>query len=76
MLQLQSLVIRHKILDIGWDIFLYLWCSSGLTSSDHHLIHSLKNFLTGENVNNIDVVKTHLIQFFTDKARSFINVEL
>jgi len=46
------LVIRNKLLRLGWDVLPYLAYLADLASSNYHLFISLQNSLNGKTFNN------------------------
>ena len=45
--------------------------SPDLAPSDYYLFQSLQNSLNGKTFNDDESVKSHLVQFFTDKDQKF-----
>lgn len=66
-----SLVTRDKLLELGWNVLSHPPYSPDLEPSDYHLFRSLQNSLNGKIFNNVDDVKSHLIQFFNSKDQTF-----
>ena len=59
-----SLANRQKLLRLGRY-------SPNLASSDYYLFRSLQNSLNGKTFNDDAAVKSHLVQFFSDKDQKF-----
>ena len=66
-----SLVIRQKLLELGWDVLSHSPYSPDLAPSDYFLFRSLQNSLNGKNFNTDDDIKSYLIQFFANKNQKF-----
>ena len=66
-----SLVIRQKLLRLGWEVILHSPYSPDLPLSDYYLFRSLQNFLNGKTFKDDEAVKSHLVQFFSDKDQKF-----
>ncbi|KAG6799391.1 transposase [Apis mellifera caucasica] len=66
-----SLVIRQKLLELGWDVLPHPPYSPDFAPSDYFLFRSLQNSLNGKNFNNDDDIKSYLIQFFANKNQKF-----
>ena len=66
-----SLVIRQKLLELGWDVLPHPPYSLDLAPSDYFLFRFLQNSLNGKNFNNDDDIKSYLIQFFANKNQKF-----
>ena len=50
--------------------------SSDLASSDYYLFRSLQNSSNGKTFNGDEAVKSHLVQFFSDKDHKFYEGEI
>ena len=65
------LATRQKLLRLGWKVMLHPSYSPDLEPSDHYLFRSLPNSLNGKTSNDDEAVKSHLVQFFSDKDQKF-----
>ena len=66
-----SLMTRQKLLQLVWEVLLYLPYSPDVTPSDFHLFRSLQNSLNGKNFSSLEDCKRHLEQFFAQKDKKF-----
>ena len=66
-----SLMTRQKLLQLGWEVLIYLPYSPDIAPLDFHLFRSLQNFLNGKNFNSLEDCKSHLEQFFAQKDKKF-----
>ncbi|KAM5283286.1 methionine-R-sulfoxide reductase B2, mitochondrial isoform 1-T1 [Hipposideros larvatus] len=66
-----NLITHQKLLMLGWDVLPHPPYSPDLAPSNFHLFHSLQNSLCGITFNSDEAVNQHLVQFFTNKDRSF-----
>ena len=66
-----SLRTREKSLQLSWDFLPHPPYSPDLAPSDYHLFRSLKNYLNGKNFENLEHIKIHLNQFFSQKSKLF-----
>lgn len=64
-------VTRKKIQDLGWDVMLHPAYSPDLAPTDYHLFRSLASYTRGKKYDNIEEVKTGLLEFFDSKPASF-----
>ena len=62
-----SLMTRQKLLQLGWEVLIYLLKSPDTAPSDSHLFSSLQNSLNGRNFNSLEDCKRYLKQFFAQK---------
>ena len=65
------LMIRKKLLHLGWEVLIHLLYSPDIASLDFHLFWSLQNSLNGKNFNSLVDCKRHLEQFFAQKDKKF-----
>ena len=65
------LMIRKKLLHLGWEVLIHLLYSPDIASLDLHLIRSLQNFLNGKNFHSLENCKRHLEQLFAQKDKKF-----
>ena len=63
------LMIRKKLLHLGWEVLIHLLYSPDIASLDLHLIRSLKNFLNRKNFHSLENCKKHLEQLFAQKDK-------
>ena len=66
-----SLMTRQNLIQLGWEVLIYLPYSPHIAPSDLHLLWSLQNSLNGKNVNSLEDCKRHLEQFFAQKDKAF-----
>ena len=66
-----SLMARHKLLQLGWEVLIPPPYSPDIAPSDFHLFWSLQNSLNGKNFNSLEDCKRHLEQFFVQKDKKF-----
>ena len=59
-----SLMTRQKLLQLGWEVLIYLLYSPDIAPSNSHLLWSLQNSLNGKNFNSLEDCKRHLEQLF------------
>ena len=71
-----SLMTRHKLLQLDWEVLDHLPYSPDITPLDFHLFWSLQNSLNGRNFNSLKDCKRHLKQFFAQKDKSLGKMEL
>ena len=62
---------RQKLLQLGWEVLIYLPYSPDIAPLDFHLFWSLQNSLNGKNFNSLEDCKRHLEQFFAQKDKKF-----
>ena len=65
------LATRQNLLRLCWELMLYPPYSPDLALSDYYLFRFLQNSLNGKTFNNDEAVKSHLVQFFSDKNQKF-----
>ena len=63
------LMIRKKLLHLGWEVLIHLLYSPDIASLDLHLIRSLKIFLNRKNFHSLENCKKHLEQLFAQKDK-------
>lgn len=71
-----SLIACQKLLELGWDVLPHPAYLPDLAPSDFYLFCSIQNSLWGITFNSDEGINHYLIQFFTDKDRSFYEWEI
>ena len=66
-----SLATGPKLLTLGWEILSHPPYSPDLAPSYYYLFRSLQNSLNRKTFNGDEAVKSHLVQFFSDKDQDF-----
>ena len=66
-----SLVIRKKLLELGWEVTPHPPYRPCLAPTDYHLFRSLQTHLNGKKFDSIEAVKNELIHFFASKNQFF-----
>ena len=67
-----SLMTRHKLLLLDWEVPVHPRYSPDITPLDFHLFWSLQNSLNGKNSNSPEDCKRYLEQFFAQKDKKFL----
>ena len=65
------LVIRKKLLELGWAVMPHPSYSPDLAPSDYYLFRLLQNYLNGITFDSNEALKNELIQFVDSKNQNF-----
>lgn len=66
-----SIIVRHKLHDLGYETLDHPPYSPDLSPTDYHLFKHLDNFLRDKNFKDYDDVKNNFEQFIVSRNRDF-----
>ena len=66
-----SLVTHQKLRELGYQLLMRPSYNPNLASSDFHLFRQLQSSLNGKTFDKDEAIKSHLVQFFTEKGQQF-----
>ncbi|GFX75128.1 mariner Mos1 transposase [Trichonephila clavipes] len=66
-----SIVTRHNLWELGWEVLMHPPYSPDLAPSDYHLFLTLQNFLSEKNLGSREDCENRLLDVFANKSQDF-----
>ncbi|GFW42166.1 histone-lysine N-methyltransferase SETMAR [Trichonephila clavipes] len=66
-----SVVTRHNLWELGWEVVMHPPYSPNLAPSDYHVILALQNFLSDKKLGSRKYCENRLLDVFANKSQDF-----